>query len=298
MEQANRPKRVIVNADDFGLSPGVTEGILRAHIEGVVTSTTVMANMPAAGEAVARLGEAPDLGVGLHLNLSQGRPLSAEGAALAGSDGVFRNSGVGLILACVRRPRLLDAVQAECDAQIRWMIDRALRPTHIDSHRHAHAFPPIFTRVARLARRHDIPFVRWPCEHLPAGWAGGGVAARCVSRLLDCFALADALRAPGLRGTRGTWGLVHTGRIDRAFLIAAARAVRPGVTEIMTHPGLPDGLDPAMTRLLESRATELEALCDPAVRQAFRDNHIGLTHYGRLRGDAAGAGVSRQARVP
>ena len=86
----SKERYVIVNADDFGLSAGVTEGILRAHREGIVTSTTILANMPAAEEAVRRLAEAPGLGVGVHLNVSQGPVLSAQGEALADEDGMMR----------------------------------------------------------------------------------------------------------------------------------------------------------------------------------------------------------------
>ncbi|MCY2929480.1 MAG: ChbG/HpnK family deacetylase [Planctomycetota bacterium] len=164
-------RKAIINADDFGFSPGVTEGILRAHREGVVTSTTVMANMPGAGEALGRLAEAPALGVGVHLNACQGEPLSPEGQALAQADGRMRRTATGLILACLARPRLLRAVEAEFDAQIRWLLDHGRRPTHLDSHRHVHAFSPIFARVVGLARRYDIRRIRWPQERLAgAGW--------------------------------------------------------------------------------------------------------------------------------
>jgi predicted glycoside hydrolase/deacetylase ChbG (UPF0249 family) len=283
MSYDRRRKRVIVNADDYGFSPGVTDGILRAHREGIVTSTTVMANMPGAEESLRRLREAPGLGVGVHLNITQGRPLSGEGAALASGDGVMNRTATEIFLACMRRPRLLSAVEAEFDAQIRWMLDHAVRPTHLDSHRHTHAFWPIFLRVADLARRYGIRFVRWPCERLPGGdWPAASMKQRVVGLTLNWFSVADAVFRPHLRATRGTWGIAQTGCIDAGWLIRAARAVRPGVTEIMTHPGYGDDLLSGTTRLLESRRRELEALCDPAVRDAFARCGVELTHYGRL----------------
>ena len=282
MRSPSKQKRLIVNADDYGFSDGVTAGILRAHREGVVTSTTVVANMPAAEEAMKRLADAPALGVGVHLNVSQGPPLSKGGAALAGPDGLMNRRALGTIAECLCSRGVLDAFEAEFDAQIRWVLDHGLRPTHLDSHRHCHGFPPIFARVARLARRYHVRFVRWHREVPGAGWPAAPFRQRRNAVMLNCFAAVNALLGADLRTTRGTWGIAHTGFIDAGWLIRAARLVRPGVTEIMVHPGLARGLDAAATRLLASREEELKAVCDPAIREAFARHGIELTHYGRL----------------
>ena len=81
----------------------------------------------------------------------------------------------------------------------------------------------------------------------------------------------------------GTWGISHTGEIDAAWLIRAARFLQPGVTEILTHPGMEEYLDPEVTWLRESRRRDLDALCDPKVKEAFQGNHVELIHYGQLR---------------
>ena len=275
--------RVIINADDFGWSAGVTEGILRAHRDGVVTSASMAVNMPAAEAAARRLTEAPGLGVGVHLNVSQGPALSRAGAAFIGPDGVMNRSAVAVVAACVARPRLLDAVESEFDAQIRWALDHGIRPTHLDTHRHAHAYAPIFRRVAGLAQRYGVRFVRRYGERLPGqGWPRASRGQRVVSRVLNVLGRRNAARWPTLHGTRCAWGVAHTGRIDSRWLILAAQRVEPGVTEIMTHPGLPDDLRDAETRLVESRGTELAALCDPAVKQAFARADLELVHYGNL----------------
>lgn len=284
MNRNSARKRVIINADDFGFSRGVTEGILRAHREGVVTSATITANMPAAEEAVGLLGETPELGVGVHLNVSQGPVLSAGGAALADDDGVMRWTAVGLLRASLLRWHLLAAVEAECEAQIRWVLDHGIRPTHLDSHRHLHAFSPIFLRVAVLARRYDIPFVRWPREKLPGReWPAVSLGRPPGGKWLNLFSLANAAICGDLHGTDGTWGIAHTGCIDAAWLVHASGCVRPGVIEIMTHPGLGDDLDPELTRLRGGRRREMEALCSPVVREAFHQHGIELIHYGHLR---------------
>ena len=281
--ESSRRKRVIVNADDFGFSEGVTEGILRAHREGIVTSTTITANMPAATAAAARLNDVPALGVGVHLNVCQGPPLSSAGRALADADGIMRRTAVQVLRACLCRPGVLAAVEAECDAQVRWALDRGLRPTHLDSHRHVHGFPPVFRRVVRLARRYDIRFVRRHREVLVgSGWPAADAKQRRIRLVTNVLGAWNAAADRGLMPTLGTWGVAHTGRIDAAWLIHAAGRVRPGVTEIMTHPGLADDLSAAETRLLASRRAELAALCDPVVRDAFRRRDVELIHYGQL----------------
>ncbi|NQU75421.1 MAG: ChbG/HpnK family deacetylase, partial [Planctomycetes bacterium] len=227
--------------------------------------------------------DAPQLGVGVHLNGCQGRPLSKEGLALANSDGVMNSTGAGAILGCLRDPRRIGAMIAEFDAQIGWVVDHGIRPTHLDSHRHIHAFTPIHTQVVALARRHGIRFLRRHGEVLAGRhWPTAPAGARQISRMLNLFAAVNAVIGNDLRGACGTWGIAHTGRIDVPWLLRAAGEVRPGVTEIMTHPGCGDDLDASATYLLASRSLEMAALCDPVVKEAFSENAVELIHYGHL----------------
>lgn len=286
---ASGTKRVIINADDFGFSGGITEGILRAHREGVVTSTTIAANMPAAEEAVRQFKDVPGLGVGVHLNACQGPPLSQEGMRLADTDGVMRLTATRLLLTCIAKPWLVRVIEAEFDAQIRWVLDHGIHPTHLDSHRHIHGYPPVFARVAGLARRYNIRFVRWHREAIPDSQGAPPKALfsrrqALVARTLNALGRINARVARDLIATNGTWGVAQTGTITAEWLIGVAGVIGVGVTEIMTHPGLADGLDASASRLRESRARELAALCDPAVRDAFQKNGIELVHYGQLPG--------------
>ena len=292
---AKGQKLVIINADDLGWSEGVNVGIFRAHREGIVSSATLAANMPAAEAALAALKETPGFGVGVHLNACQGPPLSAMGLeVLAGPDGLMRSTAMRIVWRSVSRPHLLWAIAAEFDAQIRWCLERGLRPTHADTHRHLHyavagryCIPGVFHIVAGLCRRYDIRFVRRLRERLPRDLMRTAPAKqRLISRALTLQDWWNRRWAGSLFVTEGTLGIAHTGLIDAAWLIRAAQAVRQGVTEIMVHPGLPDGLDPAQTRLLESRQMELAALCDPAVRAAFASQGIQLVHYGQIRTNA------------
>lgn len=277
-------KYAIINADDLGFCQGVTEGILRAHREGILTSTTIMANMPGADQAAKLAHDVPTLGVGVHLNVSQGRPLSEAGRALAGPDGVMNNTAASVIKKCFKDRQVRAAIKAEFDAQIRWVLDHGLRPTHLDTHRHAHAFGRILADVCELAEHYNIRFVRRLGEHLPGGgWPEAPGRNRRVRSMVNLAAWLGGHGRPGpTAATLGAWGVAHTGVIDRRWLILAARRLPVGVTEIMTHPGLLAGLDPSATRLVESREAELEALCDPAVRQAMQQNNVKLIHYGQI----------------
>jgi len=279
-------KSAIINADDLGFSRAINEGIFQAHANGIVTSATLAANMPAAQQACGALAEHQTLGVGVHLNFCQGPCLSDLGRAmLAGSDGQMNRSAVGLIFSCLVKPAILRAIEAEADAQIRRALDMGLRPTHLDSHRHAHAYLPIFRCVVRLARRYGISYIRKPIERLAGGgWAKstgrGALTARLVS---TCGAFGVFTSAWRLCAASGTWGIAHTGLLDRDWFIHCAHNLPAGLTEIMTHPGLLDPCPVCSGRLDKSRPAELEALCDPVVRQAFADAGVRLIHYGQLK---------------
>lgn len=275
---------VILHADDFGFSPAVSAGIVRAAREGVLTSTSMATNMSHATAAAAMLADLPQLGVGIHLNVSQGPALSEAGRReLAGPDGVMARSAMGVIVDVCRRPTLLGAIEAEFDAQVRWALDRGVRPTHLDSHRHSHGFPPVFDRAVRVARRYGIACVRRLREALPGrGWPVAPAKQRRTSAVLTCLGAVAAVGWPALHATTGTWGVAHTGYIDAEWLSLAARRLPVGVTEIMTHPGEADERASGAGRLHASRPVELAALCAPRVRGILDRHGIQRIHYGHL----------------
>ena len=165
----DRAKLLIVNADDFGITEGATDAIVECHRAGSVTSTTLMTNMPAAQYAAQRAQENPALGVGLHFNLTLGRPLAAlhvnsltdgQGALLSRRDLALR--------AITGRLRAAE-IRNELDAQHAAMRALGLTPTHLDSHQHVHAIPGIFQVVANFAAERGLP-MRMPvnASSLPA----------------------------------------------------------------------------------------------------------------------------------
>jgi predicted glycoside hydrolase/deacetylase ChbG (UPF0249 family) len=256
--------RLIFNADDFGFTRDVNEGIVEAHRRGVLTATTLMANGDAFDHAVACANSTPSLDIGVHLVLVQGqsvafpnRPLPATLQALA--------------FALLRREI---AVYEEAAAQVRKILAAGIRPSHIDTHKHTHLFPPVLNTVARVAKEFGIPWVRRPFDY----GTGRGVAT-LMKMMRPRFAKALA----GLRTTDYFTGFRMTGTLDEAAMIRTLENLPDGLTEFMCHPGNCGAeLRGAATRLKESRATELAALLSPEVRRVIERRGIELTDYRAL----------------
>jgi predicted glycoside hydrolase/deacetylase ChbG (UPF0249 family) len=151
-------RRLIVNADDFGLNDAATDGIAECFLEGTVTSTTLMVNAPAASRAAQFAADHPQLGVGLHFNLTWGQPLSPrqDVPALVDANGQFWNRTVlakRLLFGKVPRAQ----VEAELKVQLTRLKELGVQPSHIDSHQHVHAFPDVFHVIAEFCAKKDIP---------------------------------------------------------------------------------------------------------------------------------------------
>ena len=245
-------RRLIVNADDWGLTRGVSEGILAAHRHGIVTSTTVLATAKLDAELVARLLDS-DLGAGLHVNLTLGTPLT-RGKSLIDGHGRFvrdaRQAAARAIAADVR---------AEVDAQIARFAKTFRRaPTHLDSHHHVGLHPPVREVVLEAARALGVP-VR-----------SQDTAARTRAR-------SAGLRTPdhffGESGPGAYWSPATT--------LANLRALPDGVSEFMTHPGWFDA-ELAYSRYGRQRETEMVGLGTPAARAAAAALGITLCSFAEL----------------
>src|SRR5262249_20914256 len=151
-------RRLVVNADDFGLTVGVNDGILDAHEHGILTSASLFANAPATADAIRRARWHPSLGIGVHLALVDGAPVlpPADVPTLVTGDGRFRRSWKPFVAACLRGRVSLVEVERELTAQIETIVAAGVLPTHLDTHKHVHAYPPIFAVVSRLAARFGI----------------------------------------------------------------------------------------------------------------------------------------------
>ncbi len=289
-------KKLIVNADDFGLTEGVNRAIVDGHKNGIITSTTLMANGTAFVSAVASASSVPDLGIGVHLNLTQGRPVcpASQVPTIVNSEGFFYPSPGVLarrILSRKIRPR---EIENELRSQIEKIASVGIRITHLDSHKHIHLLPPIFDLVIKLASEYGIDCVRLPIE--PASGALGPLQSGRSGwpRMAKQYLLARALSAlaacqvkkvahAGLYRPGYFFGLSQTGFLNTAILQQMLRAVPDGTGEIMCHPGYVDAeLLNTRTRLREQRQTELEALTSRSVRQLANELGIELIPYDKL----------------
>lgn len=280
-------RRLIVNADDFGLSPGVNAGVAAAHTGGILTSATLLANAPGFDEAVAIARAHPRLGVGVHLNLVRGRPLSPAGevALLVDGDGVFRRFRTRRMTAA-----FLAQAEAEYRRQLERVLDAGIGPTHIDFEKH-HAWQgPLYRLACRLAGERGIAAARnlaepvaWSLRRL--GWPGAARAAMAAV-LRAGFDLGGGRRCVLTRPDR-MLGQTHIGGMDQTVWLRLLAAVPAGVSEVMTHPGTAEAVetpgDMGGSWLKAARGVELAALTSARVMEAARRSGIEFIHFGDLR---------------
>jgi hopanoid biosynthesis associated protein HpnK len=277
--------RLIVNADDFGLSPGVSRGILAAFREGIVSSATMLVNLPHFEDAVGLARANPDLPLGVHLTLLWGRPVSDPAAVptLVDRDGRLPRR-LGPLVRRYVLGRLAPAeVRGEFRSQVRKFLDAGLRPTHLDTHKHVHCLPAIFDAVVDVAREFSIAAVRLPRERplAPAAASWRPRAKRQAVRLLCRGARAKLDRA-GLRTTDHFVGLDYSACLDAAALRFILGRLPDGTTEIMCHPGRVDAAAREYSSAPPHREQELEGLTDAAVKACLASRSIRLIHFGNL----------------
>ena len=285
--------RLIVNADDFGLTSGVNRAIMEACRSGVVTSATLMANSRAFDEAVEMAKADARLKIGCHVVLIDGEPVSRDVASLTPGQGRFRSSMKEFALAAIRKQLSQEEIQQEAEAQICKIQSAGINLTHVDTHKHTHIFPQVLRPVLRAARACGIRAVRNPFE--PFSSCPPGTVLRTPSLwtrtvevgLLQVFGryFQRAIAEEGMTTTRGTLGVSATGCLDQKLLAAITGQLREGTWELVCHPGYLDSdLQNAGTRLLASRKTELDALTSAETKELMRRHGVELISYEDLRG--------------
>lgn len=241
--------KLIVTADDVGLHPGMNEGAIRAHREGIVTACSVVANGAAFDDAVARLRDSPSLEVGVHLTLVEERPLTAIR---------FPDKYTSFVPRYLARAISLTAIEHELRAQIERVAGTGLRVTHLNGHQHLHLLPRIFAVVARLAREYSIPYVRIVDDR-------GSRSRRLPMAILSALG----------RRARASFTNDHTiGVADAGHLTDVVPLLDhvTGVTELVTHPGVGVGGYGWGYAWDE----ETRALCDPRLREVLVAKGIAL----------------------
>jgi chitin disaccharide deacetylase len=289
-------KNLIVNADDLGWTEGVNRGILQAFHTGIVTSTSLLANGASFAEAVKAAKSAPRLGVGVHLNLSDGAPVADRETvmSLLNDDGNLADGPERLLLKRARLKLVLDEVEEEWDAQIQKVRDAGIRPTHLDGHKHVHMLPALFEIALRLAKKHGIEAIRVSLEEssLRSALASGsqhragvvmkqGVQARGL-KLLARSARKQATRM-GIATADYFCGIAQTGELTLEGVEQLLKSLPEGTTELICHPGYADkALQETPTRLQASRQKELEILTDTRIRKLIASQGIRLIDYGSV----------------
>jgi hopanoid biosynthesis associated protein HpnK len=262
-------RRVILNADDFGLSPAVNAAVERAHREGVLTAASLMVGERAAPEAVDIARRNPGLAVGLHLTLADGAPVLPPERipALVRADGRFRDdmAGVGFALAASAAAR--EQLRAEVAAQVAAFRATGLACDHLNAHKHFHMHPVIAAAAFRAAREAGVRAVRIPWEP-PALVRAVEPGARAAPRGLWPFAalLRRSAAQHGLAAPDRVVGLAWTGAFTADRLSALLPRLPAGTTEIYLHPAARDGFAGGAPGY--RHAEELAALLDPRVRAA------------------------------
>ncbi|HYC62780.1 MAG TPA: ChbG/HpnK family deacetylase [Thermoanaerobaculia bacterium] len=248
---------LIVTADDVGLHPGMTEGAIRAHRDGIVTACSIVANGNAFEDAVARLRDVPSLEVGVHLTLVEERPLTTMR---------LPKKYTSFVPLYVARVISIGAIERELRAQIERVLGAGLRVTHLNGHQHLHLLPRIFAVVRRLATEYGIGYIRIVDDR-------GGTARSFAMRALS--ALGRRARTEGLTNDR-TIGVAAAGHLEGVVRLLEHV---DGVTELVTHPGV--GVNGYAWGY--DWEHETRALCDPRLRDEIARREITLTPPSRTR---------------
>jgi predicted glycoside hydrolase/deacetylase ChbG (UPF0249 family) len=264
------PARLILNADDFGLTPGINRAIGELNSAGVLTSATLMASGPAFDDAVAVAKAHPSLGIGCHIVLTDGDPVSPPASipTLIGADGKsFRPSLTQFLRALFLGRIDAEDVSREARAQIQKLQSAGIRITHIDTHKHTHLFPTIARPLLEVADSAGIRAIRNPFEPawsfaLNHGSPTRRAAINLMDRLRPRFNALPQIRDGRIQTTGGTIAISATGQFDGPSLAQLLAALpSAGTYELCCHPGYNDpDLDRVRTRLRAHRNIEREAL--------------------------------------
>lgn len=278
--------RLILNADDFGLTPGINQAIAELHANGVLTSATLMATGAAFDDAVRISLANPTLGVGCHVVLTDGVPVSPPSSirSLLGPDGrSFRPSLIEFIRALLLG-RIAEAeIEKEAIAQIEKLQQAGVRVTHVDTHKHTHIFPTVARALTRAMKACSVSAIRNPFE--PTGTPShAGVKRRLEIGILNSFQPAYIEAARGVKTTDGTFGISASGNLHRETLAELLHNLpTEGTFELLCHPGYNDAdLDAVTTRLRHHRQVEMEALLVEIPKILAIPNPPQLIHYGDI----------------
>jgi chitin disaccharide deacetylase len=296
--------RLIVNADDFGMSRGTTDGILLAHRYGYLTSASLMVNMPASEYAVSHAASAPELGIGIHLNICSGKPVSpaSQVPSLVGADSNFHPPAV-LIRRLWHWQVSVRELEMEFRAQVRWMKARGLHPTHADSHHHMHIYPAAAIPFLRALLAEGVRCARASrCTQFPRGNSMGGPHEGSLARRLLVQSYRSALQSTlflSLVSPDSRISFLSRDRRDLARLglcwKSAFANLPPGAFELACHPGFFEKGFSESDPIRLQREEELQWLTDREFRRVLDRRGIQLITYNQLSGERAEVRAAQHA---
>jgi len=268
------PRRLVVNADDFGRSTSINQAVLRAHREGILTTASLMVNEPACEEAVNLARQHPRLGVGLHLTLLMGRSTlpSEKLRALVDERGTFSNDPVRTGMRYFFQKELHQPLRAEIHAQFNRFHQTGLTLDHVNGHLHMHLHPVVFRILMEDNEQLGIRHLRWTRDpfwlnaRLARGRWGYRAGHALIYRALSGRARGP-LRRRGIRHTAAVFGLLQNARVNEAYVSALLPRLPAGDSELYSHPSLDDF------------RPEFEALISPQVKTLVRRLGIRLIRY-------------------
>lgn len=289
-------KRVIINADDFGLSRGINRGIIKAYQAGLLTSASLMVNMPAFEDAVGLLKENPGLKVGIHINIVRGKPIlpSSKVKSLT-SKGYFLKNILKVIGAIYLRRIGLKELELECRAQIEKALNRDIAITHLDSEKHIHMIKPVFEVIVKIAKEYGISKIRY-INGMPYFYQNITNLSTILkghfykSLLLSLASIQNRsiIRKYNLKTTNYFYGSFDVNGMTTPKYERILLGLKNGTTEIMCHPGYIDKEWEDYPLCLEkfylnvNREKELNALIDPKLKELVRKSNIELISYNEL----------------
>lgn len=290
--------RLIVNADDFGMSRGITDGVLLAHRYGFLTSASLMVNMPASEYAVAQAAHASQLGIGIHLNICQGKPVlpPSKVSSLVDAGGNLHPPSE-MIRRLWRWQAAARELEAEFRAQIRWMKDRGLHPTHADSHHHMHIYPAAALPFARALRAEGVRGTRASrCTHWPPDGTIGGPHEGSTGRRVLVQTYRAALQVIVFHGLESPESRVSFLSRDRRNLETLANRWKcafthlpAGTFELACHPGFFEKGFSEADPIHVQREEELQWLTNNEFREILDRCGIQLITYRELQSACAEA---------
>ncbi len=270
--------RLVVNADDLGLHPSIDRGILRAHRDGIVTSSTALVTGRSAPTAIAE-AKAQGLPLGVHLCLTTNLPPAADPSSVpsVAPNGRFRPRWPQVLAAWTAGRIRTREVEVEFRAQIALARKLGAQPDHLDGHQHLHVLPGIARVVRAVARDERLP-VRWPIARPSMRWLLQPASAVKTAGL-------DLLSRMARRGTAGLpgWGTFEAGALTEDRLLAIIARLGPGDHEIGCHPGETARDVPEQPGWRYRWEDELRALCSSRVRALIAERQIKLISYGDVR---------------